>query len=297
MPGRPARAAFVTRGGGRAILLAAACVAVWLCAGRPSLHADPQPSLLATHFLVTWYGHPATPRMGVLGAAAGAERAAALRRQAAAYQSLTSKPVLGAYHLVAVVAQPHAGADGKWRRRESHENIRRLLDEARAHGFVLILDVQPGGSSPAAEVEYLRPFLEQPDVHLAIDPEFTMDDGCVPGRQIGHLHAADANRAIDLLQQMVAARELPPKILILHQFTVHMLPDKPQIRSTRDIDVVLDMDGFGSQSLKLSSYRTVMRQHPLEYPAIKLFYRQDTNLFTPAQVMRLQPAPVLVVYQ
>lgn len=275
-----------------------AAMACLLAGGLPGgLRADPQPSLLADHFLVTWYGNPHTARMGVLGAASGAERAAALRKQADAYQPLTTKKVVGAYHVVAVVAQPHAGADQKWRRRESHTLIRALLQEARANGFLLVLDIQPGRSAPVEEVAFLRPLLEEPDVHLAIDPEFTMDDGCVPGRLIGHLHAADVNRAIDLLQEIVASRGLPPKLLILHQFTVHMLPDKAAIRSTAAVDVILDMDGFGPQSLKISSYRTVMRQHPLEFPAIKMFYKQDTGLFSPQQVMQLRPAPALVVYQ
>jgi hypothetical protein len=56
------------------------------------------------------------------------------------------------------------------------------------------------------------------------------------------------------------------------------------------------MDGFGSQQLKQSSYRAVMRE-PLQYPGIKLFYRQDTNLFTPTEVLALSPAPVVIVYQ
>lgn len=259
--------------------------------------ADPQSSLLASHLLVTWYGNPHTARMGVLGAASGADRASALRRQADAYQPLTAKQVIGAYHLVAVVAQPHAGADGKWRRRESHAMIRELLQEARAHGFLLVLDVQPGRSTAAEETAYLHKLLEEPDVHLALDPEFSMDDGGVPGRQIGHLHAIDVNRTIEQLQHIVASRGVPPKLLILHQFTVHMLPDKGAIRSTAAVDVVLNMDGFGPPSLKLSSYRTVLRQHPLEFSGIKLFYKQDTALLSPQQVMQLRPAPALVVYQ
>ena len=39
-----------------------------------------------------------------------------------------------------------------------------------------------------------------------------------------------------------------------------------------------------------------MRQ-PLAFAGIKLFYQQDTGLFTPAQVLALAPAPSVVVYQ
>jgi hypothetical protein len=123
-----------------------------------------------------------------------------------------------------------------------------------------------------------------------------MSDCEVPGKQIGALRAADVNAALDRLEAAIAARGLPPKILIVHQFRLDMLPDKTKIRGSAVVDVVLDMDGFGSQPLKLASYRAVMRQ-PLAFAGIKLFYRQDSGLFTPAQVMSLSPTPAVVIYQ
>jgi hypothetical protein len=198
---------------------------------------------------------------------------------------------------VAIVAQRSAGDDGKWRRRESAGVIGGLLDEARANGFLVVLDVQPGRASVEDEVEYLRPFLMEPDVHLALDPEYDMSEGQVPGRELGHMHAADVNGALDVLEGIVSARPLPPKVLIVHQFTLGMLPDKEKIRTRPRIDLVLDMDGFGSQSLKRSSYRAVMRQRQLPFAGFKLFYRQDTDLLSPREVMRLVPAPSVVIYQ
>jgi hypothetical protein len=123
-----------------------------------------------------------------------------------------------------------------------------------------------------------------------------MDDCQVPGRQIGQLTADDVNGAIDRLERVIADGRLGPKVLIVHQFRGDMLPDKARIRAGTGVDVVLDMDGFGSQALKRASYRAVMRQ-PLAFAGIKLFYDQDTNLFTPAQVMDLSPRPSVVVYQ
>jgi hypothetical protein len=254
-------------------------------------------TLLNEHLLVTWYGNPWTGRMGVLGRYKGAELATGLRKQAEAYAKLTHKKVVAAYHLVAVIAQPKSLQDGKWRRRESRGMIEGVLRQARANGFKLILDIQPGHSTVRAEVEYLRPFLEEPDVYLALDPEFAMPPGETPGRRIGRMSASDVNDAIDFLEGIVRTRHVPPKVLIVHQFTMSMLADKQNIRESRLVDVVLDMDGFGDRPLKRAIYAMVNRQRPLEFPAIKLFYKEDTNLFTEKDVMALRPEPAVIIYQ
>ena len=257
----------------------------------------PEESLLASHLLVTWYGNPHSAAMGVLGQAAGDARADALRRQAACYVPLTPKQVLPAFHLVAIVAQKTAGADGRWRRRESHALMMALLAEARSYGFALVLDVQPGRSTVADEIDYLLPLLVEPDVHLALDPEFAMGPGQRPGTEIGRLPASEINAALDALQRLRLRRALPPKVLIVHQFTIGMLPDKPAIRNRDGIDLVLDMDGFGPQPLKRASYGAVNRQFRLPFAGFKLFYRQDTNVFDPAGVLQLDPVPSVVIYQ
>jgi hypothetical protein len=279
-----------------ALALAAIAAAVLSWGAGPPQDEPPAP-LLDERLLVTWYGNPRSAKMGILGEVSGAARAEGLRRQAAAYQPLTTRRVLPAFHLVAVVAQCTAGADGTWRRRETTDVIRSLLEEARANGFALVLDVQPGQSTVADEVAALAPWLAEPDVHLALDPEFAMRECAVPGRRIGSLAAADVNVALDALERAVRERGLPRKALILHQFTLGMLPDKAAIRPSRLVDVVLDMDGFGSRSLKRATYRAITRQRALPYAGVKLFYRQDTELFAPADVMALTPTPSVVIYQ
>lgn len=256
----------------------------------------PRVGVLDSHVLLTWYGNPRSTRMGALGEQTGAARVARFRAQADAYRAVSTTPVLMAYHLVAVVAQCTAGSDGLWRRRETRDVIQDLLAEARAHGFKLIVDIQVGRSTVASEVAALEPFLKEPDVYLALDPEFAMDGCEIPGREIGQMRAADINIALDTLERLIRAHHLPPKVLIVHQFRLDMLPDKSKVRASALVDTALVMDGFGTQSLKLASYRAVMRQ-PLPFAGIKLFYQQDRNLFTPTQVLALKPAPSVVVYQ
>jgi len=253
-------------------------------------------SLLANSLIVSWYGNPHTGLMGVLGQFAGDDLAVRLQRQADAYASFTNKKILPAYELIAVVAQGSPGTDGLWRKREGYDVIDSMLEQARAHGFRLILDVQVGHSRVEDELEYLRPYLEQPDVYLALDPEFDMWPGQTPGQQIGHMVSAEVNYAIGFLEKIVQSEALPAKVLIVHQFTLNMLPDKEKTGRSPVVELVLDMDGFGAQWLKLDSYRAVMQQ-PLPFAGIKLFYDQDPDMFSPAEVMKLDPVPSVVIYQ
>ena len=254
-------------------------------------------SVLDTHLLVTWYGNPWSGRMGILGRLAGDALADGLRRQASAYASVSGKPVIPAYELVAVVAQPLPGRDGRYRRRESREVIDRMLREARAAGFKLILDVQTGRSTVLSELTHLAPYLQEPDVYLALDPEFSMGTDGVPGRRIGEMRASEVNDAIAFLEQLQERYQLPPKVLIVHQFTTGMLPDKEKIWKSSVVDVVLAADGFGSPALKRNTYGAVLRQHSLAFSGFKLFYIQDTDLLKPSQVMALTPPPAVIIYQ
>ena len=60
---------------------------------------------------------------------------------------------------------------------------------------------------------------------------------------------------------------------------------------------MLNVDGFGDAPNKTSKYKAFTQQAPDAYHGFKLFYEEDTNLMRPAQVMRLRPRPVLVVYE
>jgi hypothetical protein len=254
-------------------------------------------SVLDTHLLVTWYGNPWVGRMGILGRLRGQALADGLKRQVDAYAKVSSKPVLPAYELIAVIAQGQPGRDGMYRRRESREVIDRMLREARSAGARLILDVQPGRSTVMDELLYLLPYLEQPDVYLALDPEFSMGTDGVPGRRIGVMRAREVNDAIALLELVIHRRHLPAKVLIVHQFVTGEMPDKELIDASPVLDVVLDVDGFGSPALKRSTYRAVLGQRALPFSGFKLFYLEDTDLLQPAQVLALTPSPALVIYQ
>jgi hypothetical protein len=267
---------------------------------RPDAQSQPanlSASVLDSTVLVTWYGNPWSSRMGILGRLDPDALAAGLKKQAAEYAAVTTKRVTPAYELVAIVGQPQPGRDGLYRRRESYQVIDRMLHAARAAGFKLILDVQTGHSSVLSELSYLAPFLQEPDVYVALDPEFSMGNGAIPGQRIGQMHADDVNDAIDVLECVQEHYRLPRKVLMVHQFTMAMLPDKEKIWSSSTLDIVLVADGFGPPALKRHTYAMVLKQHALAFSGFKLFYIQDTDLLQPSQVMALTPPPSVIIYQ
>jgi hypothetical protein len=139
----------------------------------------------------------------------------------------------------------------------------------------------------------------RPWVNLGLDPEFDLPDGELPGVYIGSMSAADINWTLAYLSRLVTAYHLPQKVLIVHQFTYSMVPQWAQIEPQPGVALVFDMDGFGGQGIKTANYGHYVRDEdlPFRFGAIKLFYTQDTPLFSPAQVLQLQPTPSMVLYQ
>ena len=60
--------------------------------------------------------------------------------------------------------------------------IRRYLNAARKAKALLVLDIQPGHSDFFTEATRLRKWLREPDVGLALDPEWHVQAGQVPAR-------------------------------------------------------------------------------------------------------------------
>jgi len=154
------------------------------------------------------------------------------------------------------------------------------------------------------ELPRLLPFLERPDVHLGVDPEFYMHykrEGLRPSAKVGQMMASDVNYAIQTLDKLVQEKKLPPKVLIVHRFRADMVPDAESIRPTPRVQVVMDMDGWGPPWLKFDSYRDYIVSHPVQFTGFKLFYHNDTRksdfLLTPAEVLQLRPRPLYIQYQ
>lgn len=254
-------------------------------------------SVLANRRLLTYYGNPFDGRMGIMGALSPQELVDALNRRAATYQELSDKPVQPAIHFIVTVAQAGPGEDGKYRLRMPMSLVTEYSELAAKNGMLIFLDIQVGHSTVQEELEPWIPLLSQPHVHLALDPEFDMWAGQLPGEQIGHMTADEVNYSVQVLANLVSQYDLPNKVLILHQFAALMLPDKANIRTNPLVDIVTDMDGFGSQALKRKHYEWYVHDELIQFAGMKLFLTQDTPLFTAEEVMNLDPVPDVIIYQ
>lgn len=254
-------------------------------------------SVLPEHRVVAHYGAPQAQALGILGIGTPAVAGARLERQARLYAGRRRRPVLPAMELIAVIVNAGPGQDGAFRTRQRRAVIIRYLKAARKARALLILDVQPGRSDFLTEARALAEFLVEPDVGLALDPEWRMAPGQIPGRVIGSVDAAEVNDVTSWLAGLVARRDLPDKLVIVHQFTDGMIRRRAGIRPRQGIDLVLNADGFGTASAKIDTYRRVTRDRRGLHAGFKLFFVEDSGLMSPAQVLRLRPPPELVIYE
>jgi hypothetical protein len=271
----------------------------------PSAPATLPGAILPASRVVAYYGNPHSKKMGVIGEYPEQQMLSMLDNTVAMWRKADpSTPVIPAIHLVAVVAQGSPGADGGWRRRESADMIERSYGWAKSRKGLLILDIQGGHSTLDKELPLLLKYLERPDVHLGIDPEFYMHykrEGVRPSTKVGQMMASDVNYVIQTLDKLVKDKNLPPKILVVHRFRADMVPDAESIKPTPRVQVVMDMDGWGPPWLKFDSYRDYIVAHPVEFTGFKIFYHNDVRkgdvLLTPGEVLRLLPRPLYIQYQ
>jgi hypothetical protein len=250
--------------------------------------------------VLSLYGYPGIPTMGILGALTPEAAADEAFRRAAEFDALNgSRSVVAAFEPIVVVAQASPGASGEYIGRMDDAALQAYIDVARARDMLVILDLQIGWADPVVEVARLERLLALPFVHLALDPEYmTKPKGEAPGQAIGTITAEQVNAAQEQLDVIVRRNHLPPKILVVHQFRDDMVQvPTGHFAAYASVDVVIDMDGFGPTAGKLSKYETFARSSYAERAGLKLFLAWDSPLLSPGAVLALQDPPDLVIYQ
>jgi hypothetical protein len=253
-------------------------------------------TLLPRYRIVAYYGAPEDAQFGQLGIGTPDAAARGLLAQAARYAG-GGRPLQPAFELIATVVTAAPGDDGNYRYRQPDAVIDRYLAAARRAKALLILDIQPGRADFLQEVRAYDRYLRQPDVGLALDPEWSMRPGQVPGTVIGSTDASVVNRAAAQLARIVKQDDLPEKLLIVHQFTPGMIRHKRRLAQHPGVALVVNVDGFGNPPNKISKYRLFARRRAAWYNGFKLFYHEDTRMMRPRAVLRLRPPPDVIIYE
>jgi hypothetical protein len=252
--------------------------------------------ILPDNRVVAYYGAPQDRQLGILGTGSPALAARRLERQARRYER-PRRPVMPAFELIAAIVTSEPGHGGDHSTRQTHKTISRYLRAARAHDLLLLLDIQPGYAPFLQEARALERFLREPEVSLALDPEWSMDPGELPGDSIGETDADTINEVSRYMARIVRRYDLPQKLLVVHRFTGDMIEQEHRLERHPGVALVLNVDGFGDQPNKISKYREFTRGRRDRHNGFKLFYHEDVNMMTPHQVLRLRPQPDLVVYE
>jgi hypothetical protein len=244
-------------------------------------------------------GGPNAPALGRMTgnlASAGDE----LTRQISAYH--TGQPIQPVVELIATRVISTPGADGMYRSRESDSTIQSYLDEARGLKGMLLLNIQPGHADFPTEVRAYERWLNEPDVGLALDPEWAVDPGVRPGQEFGHVTGAVLDQVSGYVSDLVHRNNLPPKMMVYHQVAPSVVRDEGDLKPHDGVVPIKVVDGIGSPAAKVATWNLVMKQKPDHVEAgFKLFYDEDTRhgnpLMKPEEVLALRPAPTYVVYE
>lgn len=249
--------------------------------------------------LVGYSGLTGAPTLGRLGTGPLDQRVREMERRARPYRA--GREILPVLEVIATIVQADPGRDGTYRTRISDDQIAVYLRAARKRDALLLLNIQPGRADFLDEAKAYRRWLDEPDVGLALDPEWAMGPGQVPGGVFGRTTGKELDGVARYLADVVAEGDLPEKVLVYHQLAPSIVRRESGLRAHRGVALVKSVDGIGVRAAKVETYRQVNRTTPEHvHPGFKLFYTEDAEagrLMTPDQVLALDPQPEYVLYE
>lgn len=269
----------------------------------PNLPYPKEGAVLPFNRIIAYYGNFYSTRMGVLGEYPEDQMISMLRNEQQRWEAADpSTPTVPAINYIASTAQEQPGREGLYTLRMPDTQIDKALAIAEKVDGIVILDIQIGFSSLEKELPLLEKYLAMPNVHLGLDPEFHMIGDEPPGHVIGSYDARDINYASQYLADLVRKHDLPPKVLIVHRFTERMVTNYRQIKPLPEVQVVMDMDGWGPPAKKINTYKQFIAPQPVQFTGFKIFYKNDLKppsdrLLTPTDLMQLTPRPMFIQYQ
>ncbi|WIY82397.1 hypothetical protein [Propionimicrobium sp. PCR01-08-3] len=256
--------------------------------------------LFPDYRLCGYVGYPGAEGQGRLGIGDLEERMTELQGACAPYAG--DRAVMPVMELIAVTVQPEPGPDGLWRERIDPSVIDQWLATAREHGALLLLDIQPGQANFMDELKALEPYLSEPDVGVALDPEWAMGPGEIPMQSFGSISGAELDEIAGYLSGLVEDNNLPEKVMLYHILHPTIISGEEALTDHPGIVQIKSVDGIGSPEAKISTYQQVAATVPPHvYMGFKLFYDEDVQtsgvLMTPDEVLALSPVPDYVLYE
>ena len=260
-------------------------------------------ALLPFNRIIAYYGNLYSTKMGALGQYKEEEMFTRLLAEVKKWELADPEtPVIPALHYIVVTAQGSAGKDGKYRFRMPDSEIDKVIEMAKKINAIVFLDIQVGLSDIQTEVPLFEKYLKMPQVHLGIDPEFSMKTGRRPGTVVGTFDAVDINFTTEYLAKIVRENKITPKIFVIHRYTQKMVTNYKNIKTLPEVQIVMHMDGWGEKDRKIGTYKQFIYKEPVQFAGFKLFYKNDvfqpgTVLMTPEQILQLTPKPIYIQYQ
>ena len=250
--------------------------------------------------LVGYAGVTGAGTLGRLGTGPLDQRVAEIERIAKPYAA--GRKVLPVVEVIATVVQANPGRDGKYRVRLTDSQIAAYHQAARKHRAVLLLNLQPGRSEFITEAKAFEKWLREPDVGVALDPEWAMDPGQRPGGAYGHTTGAELDEVSQYLAGLVKRYDLPEKVMVYHQVARSVVRKESGLKDHDGVAVVKSVDGLGPPGSKINTYRVVNKTTPkFVHAGFKLFFTEDREdggrLMTPKEVLTLKPRPEYVMYE
>lgn len=267
--------------------------------GRPAELPGGGRVMFPGHRLVALYGHPGAPGLGALGQQDLPETIARARKMAGEYRSISKIPVIPAFEIIATVADNSPGADGSYSAQTPVSQLRPWIQRATREGLYVMLDLQPGRASLLDQARRYQSLLQQPNVGLALDPEWKLQPGQRPLQQIGSVDIGEVNSVVRWLAALTERYRLPQKVLVLHQFRSSMIMGERELDTRhRDLAIVLHMDGRGTPEDKQATWNMVTGGAPRGvFLGWKNFFDADTPMISPRATLARGPVPVLISYE
>lgn len=256
--------------------------------------------LFPRYRLFGYSGYPGAPGQGRLGIGSLDERMKEIEKRG--QQWLGGRELMPVMELIAVTVHGSPGSDGMFRSRTDDAIIKKWYDAAVAHKALLLLNIQPGRADFIDEVKYFEKWLKHPNVGVALDPEWAVNKGQIPGRVYGSTSGKELDGVARYLSDLTEANNLPQKVMLFHQLHVNIIAKPKALKEHPGVVYINSVDGIGSPGAKIATYKRVIKTRPsYVHAGFKLFYEEDVatggRVMTPKEVLKLKPQPEYILFE